>query len=93
MDYTLVGLDNTNCVLDNIVVDSRGSEEDHLNFVHNCLKKLDEDNLRINLPKYLFAETEIEWLGYKFAQFGIAPLNIKHWLYKTQQHLKTCIHF
>ena len=40
-------------------------------------QKLDEDNLRINLPKCYFAKTEIEWLGYNFTQFGIAPLKTK----------------
>ena len=29
--------------------------------------------MRINLPKCHFAKTEIECLGYKFSQFGIAP--------------------
>ena len=40
-------------------------------------KKLDDDNLRINLQKCYFAKTEIEWLGYKFTQTGILPLESK----------------
>ena len=40
-------------------------------------KKLDEDILRINLPKFHFAKTEFEWLGHKFTQSGIAPLESK----------------
>ena len=43
----------------------------------NVLKKLDDDNLRINLQKCHFAETEKEWLGYKFTQTGISPLESK----------------
>ena len=74
MDYTLVGLDNTQCFLGDIIVVSRGSKEDHLKYVYKRLKKLVEDNLRINLPKYHFAKTEIEWLGYKFTQSGITLL-------------------
>ena len=73
MDYTLVGLQNTYCFLDV----SRGSKEEHLKLVYKCLKKLDEDNLRINLPKFHFVKTEIEWLGHKFTQSGIAPLESK----------------
>ena len=57
MDYTLVGLDNTHCFLNDIIIVSRGSEDDHLKLVYICLKKLDEDNLRINLPKCHFAKT------------------------------------
>ena len=78
MDYVLVGLDNTHFFLDDIIVVSRGSKEDHLMLVYKCLEKLDEDNLRINLPKCRFAKTEIEWLGYKFTQSGIAPLEKKY---------------
>ena len=74
MYYTLVGLKNTHCFLDDIIIVSRGSKEDHLKLIYNCLPKLDEDNLRLNLPKCHFAKTEIEWLGHKFTQSGIAPL-------------------
>ena len=77
MDYTLVGLDNTHCFVDDIYIVSRGSKEDHLKLVYKCLKKLDEDNLRTNLPKCHFAKTEIESLGYKFTQPGITPLETK----------------
>ena len=74
MDYTLVGYKNTHCFLDDIIIVSRGSKEDHLKLVYKCLKVLDDDNLRLNLPKCHFAETEIEWLGHRFSQSGIAPL-------------------
>ena len=77
MDYTLVGLQNTYFFLDDIIVVSRGSKDDQLKPVYKGLKKLDEDNLRINLPKCHFAKTEIEWLGHKFSQSGIAPLESK----------------
>ena len=40
-------------------------------------KKLDEENLRINLQKRPFAKTEIEWLGYKLTQTGEWPLENK----------------
>ena len=56
---------------------SKGSEEDHFQFVINCLKKLDADNLRINLPKCHFAKQEISWLGYNFTQSGTSPLETK----------------
>ena len=59
MVYTLVELDNTHCFLDVIIfIVSRGSKEDHLKLVYKCLQKIDEDNLRINLPKCHFAKTE-----------------------------------
>ena len=77
MGYTLVGIQKTHCFLDDIIIVSRGSKEEHVKSVYKCLKKLDEDNLRINLPKCHFAKTEIEWLGHNFTQSGIAPLESK----------------
>ena len=74
IDCTLSGLQNTYRFLDDLIFDSTGSEADHLAYVTKCLKKLDDDNLRFNLQKCHFAKTEIEWLGYKFTQTGISPL-------------------
>ena len=77
MNYTLLGLQNTYFFMDDIIIVSTGTEADHLAYVFKCLKKLDDDNLRINLQKCHFAQTEIEWLGYKFTQTGNSPLENK----------------
>ena len=53
MEDTLIGLKNTFCFLDDILIVNKGSEEDHFQLVVDCLMKLDADNLRINLPKFL----------------------------------------
>ena len=63
--------------MDDIIIVSRGSKEEHLKLVYKCLEKLDEDNLRINLSKCHFAKTEIEWLEHKFTQSKIAQLESK----------------
>ena len=63
MDYTLIGLKNTFCFLDDILIVRKGSEDDHFQLVLDCLKKLDADNLRINLPKCHFAKQQIYLLG------------------------------
>ena len=73
MDYTLIGFQSTYCFLEDIIIVSTESESAHFNYVTKYLKKLDDDNLRINLQKCRFAKTEIEWLGYKFTQIGISP--------------------
>ena len=73
MDYILVEIQKTHCFLDDIILVNRGSKKEHLKLVYKYLKTLDEDNLRINLPKLHFAKTEIEWLGHKFTQSGINP--------------------
>ena len=77
MDYTLVGLSNTYCFLDDIIVVSKGSKESHLKYVDKCLQKLEADNLRINLSKCHFAEHQINWLGFTFSQSGVRPIESK----------------
>ena len=77
IDYTLIGLKNTYCFLDNILIVSKGSLEEHKSYVMNCLKRLDDENLRINLPKCHFGKLEIDWLVYHISQSGISPLENK----------------
>ena len=77
MDYTLIGLKNTFCFLDDILIVSNGSEEDHFNLVVNFLKKLDADKLCINIPKWPFAKQKILWLGSNITQSGTSPLETK----------------
>ena len=60
MDYTLVGLSNTYCFLDDIIVVSKSTKESHLKYVYKCLQKLKTDNLRINLSKCHFAKHQIK---------------------------------
>ena len=38
MDYTLIGLQNTYCFLDDIIIVNTGTETDHLAYVTKCLK-------------------------------------------------------
>ena len=77
MDYTLVGLSNTYCFLDDIIVVSKGIKESHLKYVYDCLRKLEADNLRINLSKCHFAKHQINWLDFTFSQSGVKPIESK----------------
>ena len=77
MDYTLVGLTNTYCFLDDIIVVSKGTKESHLKYVYKCLQKLEADNLRNNLSKCHFAKHQINWLGFTFSQSGVKPIESK----------------
>ena len=60
MDFLFVGLQNTFSFLDDIIIVSTGSESEHRSYVTKFRKKLDEENLRINLQKCQFAKTEVE---------------------------------
>ena len=48
-----------------------------MNNVLNCLKRLDEENIRINLPKCHFAQLELDWLGSHISQSGISSMETK----------------
>ena len=74
MDYTLMGLKKTYLFLGDILIVSKGSEEQYKHYVINCLKWLDAENLSINLPKCLFSKLEIDWLGCHISQLGISPI-------------------
>ena len=77
MDYTLICLKNTYCFLDDILIVSKGSLEEHKSYVMNCLKRLDDENTRIILHKCHFGQLEVDWLGYHISQSGISPLEGK----------------
>ena len=77
MDYTLVGLINTYCFLDEIIIVSKGSKESHIQYVYKCLQKLYADNLRINLSKCRFAKQQINWLGFTFCKKDVKPIESK----------------
>ena len=77
IDCTLAGLNNTFCFLDDILIVSRGGTEQHLDLVRKCLIKLDQENLRIKLPKCHFAKNKTEWLGHSITQTGMTPLSNK----------------
>ena len=77
MDYTLIGLQNTYCFLDDILIVSKGSLNEHKSYVMKCLQRIDDENLRINFPKSHFGKFENDWLGYHISQSCISPLKTK----------------
>ena len=77
MDYTLIGLNNTCCFLDDILIVSKESDEEHKHYLLNCLKRLDDKNLRISLPKSHFSILEIDWLGYHFSKLASSSIESK----------------
>ena len=77
MVYTLDGLTNTYYFNDDTIVVSEGSKESHIKYVYNCLRKLDADNLRINLSKCHFAKHHINWLDFTFSQSDVQPIESK----------------
>ena len=66
MPYVLV-------YIDDILVITKGSYEQHLIAVKNVLKILQEAGMQLNIDKSYFAKTEVEYLGYIINREGVKP--------------------
>ena len=77
MDLTLAGITNTFAFIDDILIVTHGTEEEHITKVKEVLKRLDNANINLRLDKCTFAAMNIEWVGYNLSQQGVAPINNK----------------
>ena len=77
IDKTLEGMNSKFAFLDDILVITKGSLNEHENELNKILEKLDKENLAINLQKCEFGKNKIEWLGLKITPQGITPLITK----------------
>ena len=86
IDRTLNHAKNIFCLLDDILIVSKGEKKEHKTLVINVLKKLDDENLALKLAKCQFFQTENNSLGHKLTPSGITPkftkteaiLNLQH---------------
>ena len=66
-------LANVRAYLDDILVTTAGSFEDHLHHVEMVLQRLSDIGFAVNLRKSKIAVTEIDYLGYYITRNGIQP--------------------
>jgi len=59
--------------IDNLLVITRGTLEDHLDKLREVLRRLHNAGLKVNDAKSFFCTHEIEYLSYKLARGGIKP--------------------
>ena len=71
------GLDFARAYIDDLLVLSNGTFEDHLEMVEMVLTWLLEAGLKANISKSDLARTELEYLRYWITREGIKPLNKK----------------
>ena len=74
MDSLLKNIPFTNCYLDDILVASRGSLEEHKTIVYKILTILDKNNMAVKWGKCAFFKSDIEWLGFKIFGNGVRTL-------------------
>ena len=73
MDRTLNHASNAFCFLDDILIVSKGDEEEHEKLVREALKRLDNENLALKVAKCEFFQSEVNSLGHKLSPTGIIP--------------------
>ena len=73
MDTTLDGLNSANAFLDDIIIISKGTLEQHKREIDKTLKGVDDENLTLSLHKCESGLTETVWLQYKNNSEGITP--------------------
>jgi len=63
--------------IDDLLVTSSTTFEEHLEHLEKVLSRLSEAGLKVNVNKSHFAKPEIEYLGYWITRDGIQPLSKK----------------
>ena len=63
--------------LDDLLIITKDTYEDHLSKLWQVLKKLQKAGLKINADKSLFVKDEVEYLGYVLSRQGIKPMKEK----------------
>ena len=77
LNLTLAGITNTFASIDDMLVVTHGTEDEHIKKAKEVMKSLDEANTSLKLDKCAFAAENIEWVGYTLSQQVVAPINSK----------------
>ena len=77
MDNTLQGLSGVFCFLDDILIVSKGSVEDHNILVDKVISRLDKEGFALKFSKCEFSLNQLSWLGYDIDSEGCRPKSSK----------------
>jgi hypothetical protein len=87
MSDVMQHLDFVRTYLDDILVISSGTLDDHLEKMEVFIKILSDKGLRVNAEKSTFCAEEMEYLGYWISKVGIQPIPKK---VNNKLHLGSC---
>ena len=68
------GLQYVRTYIDDLLVFTKGTWEDHLEKLEKVLKRLQEAGLRVNARESHFGKDEVEYLGFQVNREGIKPM-------------------
>ena len=74
MNELFVGFEEVRAYIDDLLVITKGTYDNHLDVVDRVLEKLKHAGLKVNANKSFFARTELEYLGYWITRDGIQPI-------------------
>jgi len=77
MSKLMQDLEFARAYLDDLLVISKGSFEEHLKFLEQALTRLSEAGLKVNISKSTFCKHDLEYLGYYISRKGIQPITKK----------------
>ena len=74
MNSLMDGLEFARAYLDDLLIISKNTFEEHLEHLEKVLTRLAEAGLKINTSKSKFCQTELDYLGYTINRQGIKPI-------------------
>ena len=74
MNELFIDLEYVRTYIDDLLVITKSSFENHLKDVHKVLCRMNEAGLKVNITKSFFAQTELEYLGYFINREGVMPI-------------------
>ena len=77
IDKTLHDIKTKFAYLDDILIVTKGTLEDHEKELEKIMQRLNNENLAINLQKCEFAKEQITWLGFVVTPNGVTPTKQK----------------
>ena len=77
MSELMQDLEFVRTYIDDLLVLTKGSYDDHLEKLERVLVRLQQAGLKVNAKKSFFARRELEYLGYWITRDGIKPLPAK----------------
>ena len=77
MDLTLANINSVFVYIDDILIVTKGTKQEHVNEVKEVMRVLDDANLQLKAGKCIIAQESKEWFGYKLSRTGISPINTK----------------
>jgi hypothetical protein len=77
MSELMVGLEFARAYLDDLLILSKHTFDEHLEHIELVLHRLQKAGLKINSSKSYFCKDEVEYLGNWITRDGIRPVNKK----------------